>query len=246
MLEYILLGILQGITEFLPVSSSGHLVILQSIFGATGKELAISLVLHLGTSLSLCVFFFKDIIRLLSNLKWVVLIMIVTVITGFIGILGKDFFERVFSQPKFVGFSLIFTGLILLLSRKFMNAQKREVTGKDALILGLAQGVAIIPGISRSGMTMTALLFRNIDRDTAFRFSFLASIPVIIGAVFLEAKEVGCIYKEAPLNLISGFLVSFFVGIVSLKLLQIVLSKAKLYYFGYYCFLIGLIALSLR
>lgn len=246
MLEYVLLGLLQGITEFLPVSSSGHLVILQSIFGTTGNELAVSLVLHLGTSLSLCVFFFKDIVKLLSNLKWLVLIIIVTVITGIIGISGKDFFEGVFSQPKFVGVSLIFTGFILLLSRKFMAAKRSNLTVKDALILGLTQGIAIIPGISRAGMTMTTLLFRNIDRDTAFRFSFLASIPAILGAAVLEAKDIGCIYKESPLNLVSGFLVSFLVGIISLKLLQIILHKAKLYYFGYYCFLIGIIALLLK
>ncbi|MFH0762871.1 MAG: undecaprenyl-diphosphate phosphatase [Candidatus Omnitrophota bacterium] len=245
MLKYIFLGIVQGATEFLPVSSSGHLVIFQKALGMAGQELAVSVILHLGTLCALIIFFFKDILELLRNPKWLILIAVVTVITGIIGILGKNFFEALFSSPKVAALALIITGAILIRTRRFINSRRNILDIVDALILGLVQGAAIIPGISRSGITISALLFRKIDRELAFKFSFLASIPVIAGAVFLEAKKIDFALKGSlsAAGLTAGLISSFIAGIFSLLILKAVLRKAKLHYFGYYCIIVAVITL---
>lgn len=245
MLKYIILGIIQGIAEFLPVSSSGHLVIMQNLIGVTEEALAVSVVLHLGTSLALVIFFFRDILNLLRNFRVLSYIIIVTLITGIIGMSGKGFFERLFDSPRLVSIALIVTGIILILTRKFMQAKRRALNIKDAFILGLTQGVAIIPGISRSGITISTLLFRGLDRETSFRFSFLASIPAIFGAAILEAKDIHLAGNMQAGNLMIGFIVSLLTGLLSLKILKAILGKAKLYYFGYYCIIIAVITLLL-
>jgi undecaprenyl-diphosphatase len=241
MIKYIFLGIIQGLTEFLPVSSSGHLVIFQKVFGFSGREVALSIVLHLGTSFALVIFFFRDILRLLRNLKLLSLIIFVTIITGIIGISGKDFFESLFGSLKAVCVSLIITGIILILTKKFMEEKKESPNIKDALALGITQGIAIIPGISRSGITISTLLFRKLKRQTAFRFSFLASIPAVFGAAILEAKKIGFALQNDFRNLIIGFFASFLTGIFSLLILKAIIKKGKFYYFGYYCIIIAII-----
>lgn len=243
MLKYIILGIIQGITEFLPVSSSGHLVIAQKLIGATEQAVAVSIVLHLGTSLALIIFFFKDILNLLRNIRLLSYIIIVTLVTGIIGISGKGFFEKLFNSPRLVAVALIFTGIILILTRKFMQAKRSSLNIKDAFILGLTQGFAIIPGISRSGTTISTLLFRGLDREIGFRFSFLAAIPAVFGAAILEAKDIGLAYNIGAQNLIIGFIFSLLTGLLSLRILKIILGKAKLYYFGYYCIIVAVITL---
>lgn len=240
---FALLGIVQGATEFLPVSSSGHLVILQNLLGINADEVALSLVLHLGTTLALIVFFFKDIINVLRNARLLKLILIVTLITGVIGVLGKDFFEGLFALPRWTALFLCITGIILILTQRFKDAKRNDVQAKDALFLGLAQASAIIPGISRSGITIATLLFRRIDRETSFRFSFLASIPAILGATILKAKDFTFAGKGELLNLACGFLFSFLVGLLALWMLHLVIRKAKLHYFGYYCILVALAVL---
>lgn len=242
MFKYIILGIVQGLTEFLPVSSSGHLVIMQKVLGVTEQGMAVSIVLHLGTSLALVIFFFKDILNLLWNKRLLAYIIVVTLVTGTIGISGKDFFEKLFNSPKLVAMALILTGIILILTKKFIEAKRSVLNIKDAFILGLTQGFAIIPGISRSGITISTLLFRGIDRQTSFRFAFLASIPAVFGAAILEAKDISLAFMDTK-SLIIGFVFSLLTGILSLNLLKIVLKKAKLYYFGYYCIIIAVITL---
>lgn len=243
MIKYIFLGIAQGLTEFLPVSSSGHLVIIQKVFGIHGEAVTLSVILHMGTFIAMVIFFFKDILKLLRNPKMLFLIIIVTFITGVIGILGKDFFEELFSLPKFVALAWIITGLTLVLTRKFMNTERNKVTAKDALILGATQGIAIIPGISRAGITIATLLFRGLDKETSFRFSFLASMPAVLGAAILEAKKINFVFQSAPRNLLAGFLFSLLTGLIAIWMLHLALRKAKLYYFGYYCFLVAIITL---
>lgn len=240
MLKYIILGVVQGITEFLPVSSSAHLVIMQKIFGMAGNEIVVSIVMHLGTTLALVIFFFKDILKLLRNIRLLSLIIVVTIITGIIGILGKDYFEGLFSSLKIIIIALSFTGIVLILTKRFMYKKRNILTIKDAIIFGLMQGLAIIPGISRSGITISTLLFRGIDRETCFKFSFLAAIPAIFGAAILEAKEISFAFKGDFKELTLGFIFSLIFGILSLKLLKIILSKAKLYYFGYYCIVVAI------
>lgn len=243
MSNYIILGIIQGLTEFLPVSSSAHLVIMQKILGITGQELAVSVVLHLGTSLALVIFFFKDILNLRRNIRLLSLIIIVTTITGIIGITGRDFFVGLFSSLKVIAVALILTGIILILTRKFMNAKRNILGISDVCILGITQGIAIIPGISRSGITISTLLFRGIDRKVSFRFSFLASIPAVLGAAILEAKDISFALKIEPQNFICGFIASLLSGLLSLWILKTILDKAKLYYFGYYCIIAAIITL---
>jgi len=243
MLKYLLLGVVQGLTEFFPVSSSAHLVILQKLLGISEGTLAITIILHLGTVLSLIVFFFKDILKAFRDKKLLAQIIIVTIITGAIGILGKKFFEEAFSSIALVGAALIITGIILILTKKFMDGKRNNLSYKDALVLGATQAVAIIPGISRSGTTISTLLFRGLDKETSFRFSFLASIPAILGAAILEARKIDFTLRVNELNLIVGFVFSFISGIFALWVLRQILNKAKLFYFGYYCIAVGLVTL---
>jgi undecaprenyl-diphosphatase len=243
MFNYIILGMIQGITEFLPVSSSGHLVIMQRILGITQNQVAISVILHLGTAFALVVFFFKDILKLFTEPKSLKLLFITTLITVIIGLWGKDFFESFFVSAVPVAIALIVNGFILIPTKQFMKNKKDGLDYKDAAVLGLTQAIAIIPGISRSGITISTLLFRGIDRENSFRFSFLAAIPVIFGAAIFEAKNIDLAIKAEVGHLLVGFITSFLVGIISLKILKIILDKAKLYYFGYYCIIIGIVTL---
>jgi undecaprenyl-diphosphatase len=243
MFKYILLGIIQGLTEFLPVSSSGHLVIAQRLLGMSGEGIALSVVLHLGTLVAVIVFFFNDILKLLRDIKSIGLILLVTLITGTIGVLGKDFFEGLFSSPKAVAVSFIITAAILLSTRKFNQAKKDKVGLKDAVILGFTQAVSIIPGISRSGTTISTLLFRRIKKEECFKFSFLVSIPVILGAALLEARKVYFAMEKDALSLIAGFIFSLLTGIAALGILKLVIQRAKFYYFGYYCIIIAVLTL---
>ncbi len=243
MLKYALLGVVQGLTEFLPVSSSAHLVILQKILGLSGEELVVSIVLHLGTVLALTVFFFKDILGLLRNIKWLLLILIVTAITGVIGIAGKDFFEGLFASVKLAAAALLVTGVILILTRRFRRPNREMLGLSDALFLGFAQGLAIIPGISRSGITISTLLFRRLTWEVSFKFSFLASIPAILGATLLEAKKIDFAIQGKFGDYALGFVFSFITGLFSLWLLKLVLRKSRLDYFGYYCVLVAALSL---
>lgn len=243
MLTYIILGVIQGLTEFFPVSSSAHLVIAEKLFGITENELAITVVLHLGTVLALLIFFFKDILRALKDKKILLYILTVTIITGAIGLSAKDFFEGLFSRPKFAAGALIITALILFGTKKFSGG-KRDVLGfKDAGVLGLTQAIAIIPGVSRSGITISTLLFRGIGRELAFKFSFLASIPAILGAALLEAKDINIALNGNYHNLAAGFIFSFLSGLFALAVLRAVLHRAKFHYFGYYCLVAAVLTL---
>ncbi len=244
MIKYIILGIIQGVTEFFPVSSSGHLVIMQKLLGLSGNEVALSVVLHLGTCAALLVFFARDILGLLRSIKLLALVITVTIITGIIGLSGKDFFEQLFVSTRAVAISLIITGIILILTKKFSGYARKDLNLKDAAVLGIVQGIAIIPGISRSGITISTLLFRKIDRQTSFKFSFLASIPAVCGAALLEAGHITKALKVVPAgSFLAGFMASFATGILALWLLKIILNKAKLYYFGYYCIIVAILTL---
>jgi len=243
MIKYIFLGIIQGLTEFLPVSSSGHLVIAQKLLGVSVDQAAISIILHLGTLLAVVLFFWKDILSFLRNPKLLSLTAVVVIITGAIGVLGKDFFESLFSSVKLVGIAWIFTGLILFATRNFTKLDRDKLKVKDALILGLIQGLAVIPGISRSGITISTLFFRKIQRSLAFTFSFIVSIPIILGAALLEAKKIGVLAQTDIRNLITGFIFSFFSGLIALLILKMVINKSKFYYFGYYCIFMAIVTL---
>jgi len=241
MFKYVILGVVQGLTEFLPVSSSGHLVLMQRILGLKGEEVALSLVLHLGTLAAVILFFLKDIKAAFKNKNTIYFILVATFITGVIGFLGKDFFEGLFSSPKLVMFSLTITGIILILTRYVPGKGREEVTVKDSIILGLSQALAIVPGISRSGVTISTLLFRKIDREISFRLSFLVSIPLIIGAFVLEIRSVNEAFGQNIPGYLAGFISSLVSGLLALILLKFVIRKARFHLFGYYCILIAVI-----
>jgi undecaprenyl-diphosphatase len=243
MIEYIILGIVQGITEFLPVSSSGHLAVLGRLFGLSEQSVAISIIMHLGTLLAVLVFFFRDILEALCSKRTVLLILAVTCITGLIGVLGKDFFESLFTSVKAIAIGWIATGVILLLTKRFMHNDRKTIGMKDAMILGVTQGIAIIPGVSRSGITISTMLFRGVEKMTCFTFSFLVSIPAIAGAALLEAKKIHFAFSGNPVQLATGFFCSFAAGLFALWALKQMLAKAKFHYFAYYCFALALITL---
>jgi len=242
MSSYLLLGLLQGLTEFLPVSSSAHLVLVQKLLGLGEQVIPLTVVLHLGTCLSLLVFFSRDLLKTLRDVRMVFLILIVTVITGGIGLSGKHFFESLFESSRVCAGALVVTGTILLLTRGCRNQMKSSVGFKDALVLGFAQAAAIVPGLSRSGLTISTLLFRGITREESFRFSFLAALPAIFGAALLEAKDIGEAFKTHAVAYSIGFLVSFAAGLFALWLVGRAVRKAKLHYFGYYCIAAGVAA----
>jgi undecaprenyl-diphosphatase len=255
----IFLGVVQGLTEFLPVSSSGHLVFFQSVFGLVGPHLAFDVMLHLGTLLAVVVYFRTDIAQILlgtwawlrerkegeEEAKLLLWIVVASVPTGLMGVLLKDWFEALFSRPKTVGFMLLVTGGVLWLTRTVKRDEKTaaEMGVMDALIIGIAQGVAIIPGISRSGSTISTGLFRGLNREFAGKFSFLLSIPAILGATLLEFREIDT-HSGVGLAFI-GAVVAFFVGLLSLKLLMRIVRTGRVSSFSYYCWAVGILMILL-
>ncbi|MEI9479566.1 MAG: undecaprenyl-diphosphatase UppP [Deltaproteobacteria bacterium] len=258
-LQAIFLGVVQGLTEFLPVSSSGHLVFFQSLFGLDESQVAFDVMLHLGTLLAVVVYFRTDISQILlgtwawvkgrregeEKVKLLLWIVVATIPTGLMGILFKDWFESLFSRPQTVGFMLLVTGGALWLTRTVKRKEKTtgEMGAIDALIIGIAQGVAIIPGISRSGATISTGLFRGLNRELAGKFSFLLSIPAILAATLLKFREID---TSSGIGLaFIGTAVAFFVGLFSLKLLMKIIRAGKLSGFAYYCWAIGIVMILL-
>ena len=257
--QAIFLAVVQGLTEFLPVSSSGHLVFFQSLFGLEEPQVAFDVMLHLGTLLAVVVYLRADISQILQGTwEWVkgrregeekakllLWIVVATVPTGLMGILFRDRVESLFSRPQAVGLMLLVTGGVLWLTR---TVKKNEKTaGKmgvmDALIIGIAQGVAIIPGISRSGATISTGLFRGLHRELAGKFSFLLSIPAVLGAAFLKFREIDT-GAEFGVTFI-GMTVAFVIGLLSLKLLMKIIRAGKLSGFAYYCWAMGILMILL-
>lgn len=248
-MKYLLLGIIQGLTEFLPVSSSGHLVVFQSILDVPGS-IAFDVVVHLATALAVIVYFWRDIISLFTTerrLLW--LIAVGTFFTALIGLLGKDFFESLFSSVISVGFFLLLTGVVIMLAEWRGRGRRglRDMNIWDAVLIGLAQGCAIAPGLSRSGTTISASLARDLDRGLAARFSFLLAIPAILGAGVLQAKT---IFKAGAVDLgvaplLIGFAAAFISGWLAIKVFMNIIQRTSLRAFAYYCFLLGLLVIGL-
>lgn len=229
-------------TEFLPVSSSAHLVIFQEILKIQENQILFDITLHLGTLLAIVVFLFKELKQLVKT-KVLLYVFLSAVATAVIVILGKDFFENMFSSAKNCSLPLLITGLVLLATKKFMHGERRLPNLKitDGLWLGVVQGFAVIPGLSRSGVTISTLLFRGVERETAFKFSFLASILAILGALFFKISDFSQLSFLEFRPMIFGFSASFFSGLLALKILLIFLRQARLYLFGYYCLVLALV-----
>ena len=249
------LGTIQGLTEFLPVSSSGHLAILQGFIGDKWQgDVLFNVSVHLGTTLAVIVFFYKDLISLIRGIMpgtyqrqqmlIVVCILITTVITGIIGLLFKDTFEAMFSLPRLAAGMLIITGFLTFFTDRIQKTEKSygEIRFRDAVIIGLFQSIAIIPGISRSGSTIFAGVFCGMERTWAASYSFIAAIPVIIGATILEW---GGTSQHLTASHIVGAVTAFIVGLISLKFLVWTLKKHTFIIFSIYCWLAGLLYIAL-
>lgn len=243
--QAIILGIIQGLTEFLPISSSGHLVLFQKIFGITEPALVFDTAVHVGTLAAVMTVFRGDIAALLKKpfqrLTW--LLIAGTIPTGLIGVLFKDYFEAMFRNARTLGFEFLITGAVILFAERYNRGRKgvRETSFLDAAFIGLMQGAAIMPAISRSGLTIAGSLFRDLDREFAAKFSFLLSIPAILGAAFFQAKDV-LDMGAANVNfaaITAGTLASAIAGYASVKLMLGILKKGSLKYFSYYVFAVG-------
>jgi undecaprenyl-diphosphatase len=252
MIEVTLLSVLQGVAEFLPISSSGHLVLGKSLLGMKEMGMRIDIFLHVGTLLAIFAFYFAIIRRIVMNLEWSYMLKVIVsaVPAGIIGILFKDQLEEVFASTKMVGGALIFTGVILTATR-FIPKGDKDVSFGRAILMGLAQAVAILPGVSRSGMTLAAARASKVEAAKSAEFSFLMSAPPIAGAAILELlkslKESGAAETaEVSWGLtIYGCLLAAVVGYFSLKLLVKSLKGRWFWLFGPYCILAGTLALAL-
>lgn len=252
LIQAVILGIVQGLTEFLPVSSSAHLVVVQHLFGFKEPLVAFDVILHLGTLTALFVYLFRDLVRLVKNIfvpgpstRLALGIVIASLPTAFIGFTFKDWFEALFGSLQAVGFALLGTTALLWMTRK-LEAGRREIEkGKvlDFIFIGAMQGFAIIPGISRSGATLVTSLLRGFKKEDAFRFSFLLSIPAILGAGFLELRGGAGLGEINRVVLGAGFLASAFTGFFALGFLEKVILKGKLHRFAGYTLALGFVVL---
>ena len=247
--EAIILGTIQGLTEFLPISSSGHLVLGQMILDVKIQGNEFEVVTHLGTLVSVLCIFWKEILSLILNItdkntrEYIFYIILGTIPAAIIGFGAKSYISELFDSVQLVSVALMVTGLILFFSQK-VKKNSLTIDANKALLIGITQAIAIIPGISRSGITICTALALGMSGKNAAKFSFLLAIPVISGAGLLLTLDSQSNITLIPLtSLIMAFLSSFVVGYICLKWLLNLLESGKFYFFGYYCFLIGLIVL---
>lgn len=282
LIQAIIMGIVQGVAEFLPISSSGHLAIFKHVLGInTDTGLLFDVLLHLGTLVAIFIAFWKDIKELvvegfqiigafLANAgtffinlfgkkkeyrkvittayrKFVMLIIISTIPTGILGVLLQGVIETASETVLIPGIFLIFTAVLLLIADRVQTGTKKagSATYLDAGIIGLAQGVATMPGLSRSGTTITTCLLCGFDRKFAVKYSFIMSIPAVLGAVVLELKDFAEVSLEAPelISYLVGTIVAAVVGYICIKTMLVVVRGKKFKYFSVYCFLVGAIAI---
>jgi len=266
----IVLGIIQGLTELFPVSSSAHLVILQSFFpGFEQPGAAFDVMLHLGT-LSAVIFYFRtDLWTMFTSIvpglfppdsslksdtssptmrKMVFFLIMATIPAAFFGLLFKDYIHQMFENAQVAALFLIITGMMLFLSDKAKNAQRnlRDMTMIDSVIIGFSQAFALMPGISRSGATITAGIFRKFNRQDAARFSFLLSIPAVCGAAILEMPYLKDVSSADRFSYAAGFISAALTGFLSLKLFFLIIREARLKYFAYYCWIFGFFTLLVK
>lgn len=262
----VLLGIVQGLTEFLPVSSSGHLVLVQTFFGGSNPEadyMLFDVLLHFGTLVSVFIAFWGDIRELIIEFfGWVgsgfkleghayrrfIVMVLITIVPMFPVLLIKDQLDALFSNTMFVGCALLVTAVVLLLSERAPRLHKdaSNASWLDALLVGCAQAVAVVPGISRSGSTICAGLFRGFSRDFAVRFAFIMSLPVVFGANLLEVGDALAQAESTgiPLHLYAiGIFASMVSGLLAIRLIRLVTNKGHFRPFVIYCGLVGVLSI---
>lgn len=284
LINSIILGIIQGLAEFLPVSSSGHLAILQEVLNVESAGMVFDVMLHIGTLVAIFICYWKDIkklfvegiliirdfivnlIRLIKNTgkkesekteyvnmvatpyrKFVMLVIVSSIPTAIIGVLLKDIVESVSSSMLVVGICLMVTAVLLVIADNcnIGNKRPRNITYKEAGIIGIVQGFATLPGISRSGSTITACLLCGFDKSFAVKYSFIMSIPAVLGAVLLEIKDFATMSVTQPelINYFVGTVFAAIVGFICIKTMLVVVRGKKFKYFSIYCFIVGLFAI---
>lgn len=249
-LQVIVLGIVQGIAEFLPISSSGHLVIAKQMFGQTlaaGKDLEV--MLHLGTLVAILVVYARELWDLRKDFRLCAVIVLATIPAAVVGLTLEDWFDKVFSSPLVAGFGLLITAALLLTGHLMETGKYTEKTlpWPAMLLIGCFQAVALLPGISRSGSTIVGGLLTGMDRVSATRFSFLLAIPVMGGAILITLKHlVDGDHASIPVGpLVVGIVVSFVVGWLVLKGMIRLVQQRKLPWFAAYCAAAGLLTITL-
>ncbi|MHC6203160.1 undecaprenyl-diphosphate phosphatase [Breznakiellaceae bacterium SP9] len=250
--EAIILGIVQGLTEFLPVSSSGHLVLLQTVFGIQEPMLLFDTMVHVGTLAAVFTVLRRDIWSILKKpLQPITGYLVIATIPAVIGALVfKDLIENAFESGLFLGFAFLLTALILanseIIARHSLKVKNQEnMNWLDALFIGVLQAVAIVPGVSRSGSTLSGAIVRKLDRDFAARFSFLLSIPAILGALVLQIKDLSDGKTGGTFNaaMLIGTLSAAAVGFFSIKLMLHIVKNRSLLGFAAYTAVLGLLVL---
>ncbi len=273
-IKSIIMGIVQGLTEFLPVSSSGHLAIFNRILQLdTTDGILFEVLLHVGTLVAIVIAFFPDIvelvregIKLIGRLaawpfsktksspirnnydRFVLLIIISTIPTVIIGLLLEKMVETAFSSLIIPGIGLLITGSLLLISLKFENGTRNEgdLPYKKGFVVGIAQGLAVIPGISRSGSTMVAGLASGMERQFAVKYSFIMSLPAVLGAAVLKLNDMSTmsLASNTLFAYLLGTVASAVVGYLCIRLLLDIIRKKKLHYFAYYCYAVGILVIG--
>lgn len=270
--QAILLGVVQGLTEFLPVSSSGHLAIFQYLFHIdTGSGMLFDVLLHIGTLAAICIVFYKDIWHLIVEFfgmiidcfrkigdhnviimnsayrKFCLLIIISTIPTGIIGYLGKDLVEMASASLLVPGICLMLTAVLLFIADRIGDGHKgiKGATYLNAFEIGMAQGVATLPGLSRSGTTIAACLMCGFKKEFAVKYSFIMSIPAVLGAAILELKDAAGAPAETGMlgKYIAGMIVAAAVGFLAIKTMIAVVKNKKYIYFSVYCMIAGIVAI---
>lgn len=262
-IDGILLGILQGFTEFLPISSSGHLVLLQELLNIKNPGVLVEVSLHLGTLFSIIIYFWNDVINILIEFVNIIknkgrlhktglqeneysilikMVIIGSIPTALMGIFFEPLFKKAYENLIMVGIMLLITGLLLWLGNKLSGIKTvKDITTLDSIFVGIFQGLAISPGLSRSGATIFACLFRGIDKESAVKFSFILSLPAVLGAFLFELKDILKMGLE-NINLLAcflGLISATITGYFAIKLLFKLLISDKLHYFSYYCWILG-------
>lgn len=284
-LSAIIMGALQGVTEFLPISSSGHLAIFSKFFKINEPDSVFDILLHVGTLIAVFIVYWKDIVKLIaegfgiirdsfintfrfasntfskketkyihvinsSYRKFVMLVIVSTIPTAIIGLLIENIIDVVKTDLLIVGICLLITACLLLISdmQTGGNKKPKNVTYSNAFVIGMCQGVATLPGISRSGTTITACLISGFDRKFAVKYSFIMSIPAILGAAVLSLKDFFADIGNCPYigQYIVGMLVAAVVGFFSMKFLIVLIGNRKFKYFAYYCILAGIVSIVLK
>lgn len=251
--QALLLGTVQGLTEFLPVSSSGHLVLFQRLLGLESNVLTFDILVHLATLAAVLAVYRKDVVAILKNplgrLTWLLVLGTIPAVAFGLGL--KDTIESLFHSGKSLGFEFLFTGVILWLADTMKTRDKgvRETTAGDALLVGSAQALAILPAVSRSGFTIAGALWRGLDRKFAAKFSFLLSVPAILGAAVLDAPDAVRMARETgtlgvpTLPLIAGFVSAALFGWLAVKWMIRIITTGRLRPFAIYVSVLGLLVI---